>query len=368
MDINANPLLDEHLLLKEHASLSKVQQNLLHVAELIQHELPELLEPPRTKLQWADLLRSQVKKLFAPICKSGRFDLLSHIQLALAVINAFDSVTSRNRVHSVHDSVSLEKLLVKFERSLLVASQTDSKLIQQLQKPTHFEPVLLSAYKEAMNLPNLDEMFFFVTHTINLMHVHSPISESIWSAIREMFTIGREKSNEYTMNQRVPGGLIPKGLSVNDLVQNIKSFREKRAQLPSYNNLVGASQARYQPPLVQMMKDLVTARENPNEAGPALNGITHKPCSSSSGNWLGELSRFIRIPGGGNEKFLPYKTDYIILIFMGNGLSFSLCRELFEIVSSHSTKKPNHMFKLKIVTSGFIGGRSGISSYLNVNM
>lgn len=46
--------------------------------------------------------------------------------------------------------ISLEKLLVKFERSLLVASQADAKLIQQLHKPTHCEPILLNAYKEAM--------------------------------------------------------------------------------------------------------------------------------------------------------------------------------------------------------------------------
>ncbi|CAH8842007.1 unnamed protein product [Trichobilharzia szidati] len=347
MDSNTNLLLDEHLMLKEHASLSKIQQNLLFVAELINHDLPELSEPPRTKLKWADLLRSQVKELFVPICKSGRFELLNHIQMALAVINAFDSVTSRNRSHNIHDSViGLDKLLVKYERSLLVASHTDAKLIQQLQKPTHFEPILLNAYKEAMNLPNLDEMFLFVTHTINLMPVHASVSDSVWSAVREMFTLGRTKSNESSVNQRVPGGLIPKGLSVNNLIENIKSFREKRAQLPSYNNLVGTSQARYQSPLLQMMKDLVAARENPSEANPALNGLLHKPSSSSSGNWLGELSRFIRIPGGGgSDKFPPYKADYIILVLMGS-LSFSLCRDLFEIVTSHSINKLNHMFKV----------------------
>ncbi|VDQ08229.1 unnamed protein product [Trichobilharzia regenti] len=64
VDSNTNLLLDEHLMLKEHASLSKIQQNLLFVAELINHDLPELSEPPRTKLKWADLLRSQVKELF----------------------------------------------------------------------------------------------------------------------------------------------------------------------------------------------------------------------------------------------------------------------------------------------------------------
>ncbi|VDP72296.1 unnamed protein product [Schistosoma mattheei] len=119
---------------------------------MIHYELPELSEPPRTKAKWADLLRNQIKELFIPICKSGRFDLLNHIQLTLAVINTFDSITSRNRYHhNVHDDmISLEKLLVKFERSLLVASQADAKLIQQLQKPTHCEPILLNAYKEAI--------------------------------------------------------------------------------------------------------------------------------------------------------------------------------------------------------------------------
>nr|CAX69835.1 hypothetical protein [Schistosoma japonicum] len=384
MDMSTNPLLDEYFMLKDHASLSKIQQNLLQVAGLIHHELPELSEPPRTKAKWADLLRSQVKELFIPICKSGRFDLLNHIQLTLSVINAFESVTSRNRYHIIPDTdvISLEKLLVKFERSLLVASQADAKLIQQLQKPTHCEPILLNAYKEAANLPNLDELFLFVTHTINLIPIHLPVSESIWSAIRELFTTGRSKNAETpSIQQRVPGGLIPNGLSVNNLVQNIKLFREKRAQLPSYNNLVGTTQARYQSPLVQMMKDLVLARENPSEASPALNGVVRKPCSSLSGNWLGELSRFIRIPGSssvgtgvgaGNEKFPLYKSDYIILIPMGTGsFPIRLCRELFEINSSHSmmmNKSSPTMFKLKIITSGFSGGRAGISSFLNVDM
>ncbi|CAH8491452.1 unnamed protein product [Schistosoma turkestanicum] len=387
MDVCVNPLLNEYFMLKEHASLSKIQQNLLHVAELIHHELPELSEPPRIKAKWADLLRSQIKELFVPICKSGRFDLLNHIQFTLAVINAFDLITRRNRFHQHDDGmISLEKLLVKFERSLLVSSQTDAKLIQQLQKPTHCEPILLNAYKEAVNLPTLDDMFLFVIHTINLVPIHSPISESIWSAIRELFTIGRSKNTETSyLYQRFPGGLIPQCLPINNLVQNIKLFRQKRAQLPSYNNLVGVSQARYQSPLVQIMKDLILARENPSEASPALNGLVRKPCTSLSTNWFGELSRFIRIPGSGssssssgsigeNEKFPLYKSDYIILIPIGNGsLPIRLCRDLFETIntSSHSMMVNNKlcsMFKLKIITSGFSGGQGGLSSLLYMDM
>ncbi|CAH8528096.1 unnamed protein product [Schistosoma haematobium] len=379
MDVSVNPLLDDYFMLKEHASLSKIQQNLLNISELIHYELPELSEPPRTKAKWADLLRNQIKELFIPICKSGRFDLLNHIQLTLAVINTFDSITSRNRYHhNVHDDmISLEKLLVKFERSLLVASQADAKLIQQLHKPTHCESILLNAYKEAIKLPSLDEMFLFVIHTISLVPIHSPLSESIWSAIRELFTVGRSKTAESSLHQRVPGGLIPQCLSLNNLVQNIKSFRQKRAQLPSYNNLVGVSQARYQPSLVQMMKDLVLARENPSEASPALNGIVRKPCTSLSSNWFGELSRFIRIPGGSgsvgeNEKCSLYKSDYIILVPLGNGsLPIGLCRELFEVITpSHSmvNNKPSSMFKLKIITSGFSGGQGGLSSLLPMDM
>ncbi|VDP77518.1 unnamed protein product [Schistosoma mattheei] len=126
-----------------------------------------------------------------------------------------------------------------------------------------------------------------------------------------------------------------------------------------------------------MMKDLVLARENPSEASPALNGIVRKPCTSLSSNWFGELSRFIRIPGGSgsvgeNEKCSLYKSDYIILVPLGSGsLPIGLCRELFEVITpSHSmvNNKPSSMFKLKIITSGFSGGQGGLSSLLPMDM
>lgn len=71
----------------------------------------------------------------------------------MAVSLALSACHSRspNECHNDSDanSVSLEKLLMRYERSLIVAAQVDAKLISQLEEPTKCEPIVMQAINQA---------------------------------------------------------------------------------------------------------------------------------------------------------------------------------------------------------------------------
>lgn len=87
------------------------------------------------------------------VCESNHLELLDQLHFALAVINTFDIINAHNQNSnqlSMSSIISLDKLLLKFESLLFTASQKDAELLKQLRTPIYFEPIFLSAIKEAM--------------------------------------------------------------------------------------------------------------------------------------------------------------------------------------------------------------------------
>ncbi|KAF5405200.1 hypothetical protein PHET_01309 [Paragonimus heterotremus] len=365
-NLGLHPWLSRQVLLKEQEALTTLQTDLLAVAHEVNHPLPELSKVPQNKSQWASLFGNQVMELYGPVCKSGKLELLNAVQLAkacgLALSNYARRLRSEPGVASSESGVNLEKLLARFERSLLVASQLDAKALSQLEEPTKCEPILLHALREAKNLPYLDDRFLLVVHLISLLPVNSSISQSVWNVVQELFDSGkrtRDHSNRQANNR---GVLIPTHMTTTRLISNLKTLREERRKLPSYNNL-WTTQPRYRSPLVQMMRDLVAARSNPEDASPALKGLTHHAHASGAAKWLSGLSRYIRMPGSTGSNTVPYNTDYVILVVLGS-LPFALARDLFETVKTTSSTSPT--MKLKIVASRFTGGFHGLSGFFQL--
>ncbi|KAF8570923.1 hypothetical protein P879_02305 [Paragonimus westermani] len=365
-NLGLHPWLSRQVLLKEQEALTTLQTDLLTVAHEVNHSLPELSKVPQSKSQWASLFSSEVMELYGPVCKSGKLELLNAVQLAQACSLALSASARRLRgepgVTPNESGVNLEKLLARFERSLLVASQLDAKALSQLEEPTKCEPILLHALREAKHLPYLDDRFLLVVHLISLLPVNSSISQSVWNAVQELFDSGkrtRDYSNRQT-NSR--GVLIPTHMTTARLISNLKTLREERRKLPSYNNM-WTTQPRYRSPLVQMMRDLVAARANPQDASPALKGLTHHDHASGAAKWLSGLSRYIRIPGSTGPNTVPYNTDYVILVVLGS-LPFALARDLFEVVKTASATSP--ALKLKIVASRFTGGFHGLAGFFQL--
>ncbi|CAL8080321.1 unnamed protein product [Calicophoron daubneyi] len=367
-------LLGPQLMHKEQEALSTLQHTILKIAEQVQHPLPELSKAPQTRAQWAELFRSQAKELFNPMCSSGKFELLDAIQLAVAASLALSASAKRARGEpktmtgstSEKHTVSLEKLLTRFERSLLVASQLDAKLVSELETATKCEPILLQALAEARKLTYLDDMFFLVTHLLSLMPVQSTVSEAVWSGIKDLFSLGCRSRDPKQFGFAAVASFVPTYMTAEKLVANLRALREERRKLPSYNNLWVPAQPRYRSPIVQLLKDLLVARDKPEEASPSLKGLTHHKDPASAGNWLGGWSKYIHIPGSPQEN-LPCCADYVILVLLGH-LPFALARDLFETLNAHYSTSPSaNPLKLRIVANAFTGGISGLSGFFSIN-
>ncbi|CAH8446373.1 unnamed protein product [Dicrocoelium dendriticum] len=234
------PWLSSHLMLKPQEAFIALQNELLQISSAVDHPLPEFSKVPQNGSQWASLFLQQVKILFGPICNSGKLELLNTIQLIVACSSALSISDQRLNGESAvlnadagHKTVmNVEKFLMRFERSLLIASQLDSKSLLHLEEPTKCEPILLHALREIKQLVRLDERFLLVVYLLSLLPVQLPISSVVWEVIEELFTSGL-RSRDFCGRQGGP--LIPTYMTPHKLIANLQSLREKRRVLPSYN-------------------------------------------------------------------------------------------------------------------------------------
>ncbi|KAG5450449.1 hypothetical protein CSKR_105110 [Clonorchis sinensis] len=357
--------LSQQLPLKEQDAMKALHNTLMDIAGRVHHDLPEFSKAPQTRAQWAALFHQHVKDLIGPVCKSDHLNLLDALQLVMASSTALSAFSKRvhcepdpDKDEAPQSNVNLEKLLSRFERSLLVASQLDAKAIAQLSEPDKCEPVLLNALREAKILTYLDDRFLFVVYLMTLMPVQSQVSPVVWEAVEDFFNTGQRIRK---IGPGVRGNLIPTFMTTKKLISNLINLWEQRRSLPSYNN-VWTNQPRYRSPLVQLMKDLLGARTNPNEPSPALKGLKHHTSASGSAKWLTGLSRYIRIAGSTAQESLPYTTDYVILVLLGS-VPFALIRDLLEVVKSQNSSSP---LKLKIIANRFTGGLAGLSGFFSI--
>lgn len=361
--------LSSQLMLKPQEALIALQNELLKVSNAVSHPLPELPKVPQNGSQWASLFLQQVKILFGPVCNSGKLELLDTIHLIVACSCALSASDRRLRGESAalnpdatyKSGLNVEKFLMRFERSLLMASQLDSRSLSQLEEPTKCEPILFHALSEIKQLTYLDERFLVVVYLLSLLPVNLPISSDVWETVEELLASG-QRSRDFSGLQG--GRLIPTCMTPARLVKNLQSLREKRRVLPSYNNLWSAK-PRYRSPLVQMTKDLFAARANPKESSPSLKGLTYHAPSSGSGTWFTGWSRYLRMPISESQHPEPYHSDYLVLVLCG-GVTFALARELMEAAVSSNCSNSDPL-KLKIVSDRFIGGPSGLSGFFSLN-
>ncbi|TPP57535.1 hypothetical protein FGIG_05047 [Fasciola gigantica] len=282
----------------------------------------------------------------------------------MAVSLAFSAFLHRSLNESHGDSgtssVSLEKLLVRYERSLVVAGQLDAKLLSQLEEPTKCEPIIMQAINQARKMTYLDDIFLFLVYILSLLPAQSPVSDLTWQSMATLMQSGKRSRESTTVRGR--GFLIPSYMSVDKLIQNLKALREERRKLPCYNCL-WSSQPRYRSPLVQLVGDLRTASLQPSEASPALKGLKYHSSISGSTKWLSGLSRYIPLGGSGQHLTASHNVDYVVLVIMGS-VSFALARDLLETAQGHANRESP--FKLKIIANRFIGGTPGLSGFFKM--
>ncbi|VDP65833.1 unnamed protein product [Echinostoma caproni] len=317
-NLSAHPLFDRYLLSKEQEALTAIQQEIQDVADAVNYSLPELTKIPRNKSQWSKLLLQQVQELMVPICESGKLDLLVLVELAMAVSLAFSASPSRSQKESHTDSdgslVTVEKLLMRYERSLIVASQLDAKLLSQLEEPTKCEPIIMQAINQArqallpvnMRLTYLEDIFMFLVYILGLLPAQYPVSNIIWRSMTDLMKSGQRGLDRIGCGS---GPLIPTYMSVDKLIHNLKDLLEERRKLPSYN-------------------------------------------------------RYIPLGGSGPHSVESHNVDYVIIVIMGS-VPFALVRDLLETAQGHADRNPP--FQLKIIANRFIGGTPGLSGFFKMD-
>lgn len=364
-ELGAHVLFASYLLSKEQEALTNVQRDIQDLADAVRYSLPELNKIPRNRLQWAELLLRQVRELLVPVCESGKLDLLCRLEFAMAVSLALSACHSRlpNECHNDSDtnSFSLEKLLMRYERSLIVAAQLDAKLISQLEEPKKCEPIVMQAINQARKLTYLDDIFLFLVYILSLVPPQSPVSNFVWHSMTQLLQTGKRTRESATKYGR--GFLVPSCMSVDKLIQNLKALREERRMLPCYNCL-WSSQPRYRSPLIQLVSDLRTASLQPSNTSPSLKGLKYHSSTSGSAKWLTGLSRYIPLGGSGQYAGVSHDADYVILVIMGS-VSFALARDLLEAAQGHASRESP--FRLKIVANQFTGGISGLSGFFKMD-